>query len=135
MPSATDLLALYAPTLAADPHALLWVADARSVLRPCAWGKFYEQAVALLAAHNMSRANAAAAGGADAAGAVTSKREGELAITYGTAGSGSDAGTDWSTSPFGLRLLALQKMAIGAVGVTGGLDRGCAGGVVWPPCP
>jgi hypothetical protein len=105
----------------ADGEVEEWLADAASSMAPPArWGAVYDQAVANLAAHLMTRGGAgqvltpgdptvAAAGGA------TSITTGRLAVSFGSSG-GAGAGRasdgsedDYTTTKYGLRYLALMK--------------------------
>ena len=78
---ATAQLALLAPTLSLNANAPSYIASACEELSSCFFGSSYEKAVALLAAHTMTLAlDPIRAGGVG--GAVTSKREGQLSISF-----------------------------------------------------
>ena len=129
-------LAAIAPALATDANKAVYIEMAAERTNKCFYGGKYNQAVALLAAHIAFLLNAqagamgAGSGSADAGsvGTITSKREGDLSVSYGAgAVSVSDAGVsdaELAQTRFGLMLLALRKGCRPFMGVING-GRGC----------
>jgi hypothetical protein len=62
--------------------------------------------------------------GSGGAGPVTSKKEGQLSISYGSTGKNDDD-SDLGLTKYGRQLQGLINGNIAAVGVTGGCDKGC----------
>lgn len=119
----TATLKRIAPQYAAISESELgeWLAQAAASMAPPAlWGAVYDEAVAQLAAHLMTRSGvgqAQVAGDpmASAAGGATSITTGRLAVSFGSAG-GAGAGRasdgsedDLTTTKYGLRYIALMK--------------------------
>lgn len=111
-------IAAIAPTLAASGSSGVFVEMARERTNAEFYGVKYNQAVALMAAHVwflMGAGNGGAGSGSAEAGSVgniTSKREGDLSVTYGGAQSmqGADASdAELSQTRYGLQLLALRR--------------------------
>jgi hypothetical protein len=116
MSASTDLDRI-APQFAADANKNNFIADARLQTNVAFYGANSEMAVALRAAHMMTlRDNATAGGG----GIMTSKREGDLAVTFAA---GTDPGGLDSTT-YGIWLKGLRRGQGAAVMVTGGNDAG-----------
>lgn len=116
--SALQYLTLRAPSLATNANVELYIAAAREDLNPCYFGASIEKAVALLAAHTMTLSlDPMRAGGAG--GAVTSKSEGQLSISFGA---GSAGGSDWGQTSYGMELTRLMSMGGPAMFVTGSSD-------------
>ena len=124
-----------APALAADANKDVFVEMAVERTNKCFYGIKYNQAVALLAAHiafllNPTAGSMGAGSGSSEAGAtgtITSKREGDLAVSYGSGavsvGNGDVTDAELAQTRFGLMLLALRKGCKPFMGVLGG--RGC----------
>lgn len=113
---ASSHLSLIAPALAVNANAPLYITAAREELNACMYGANYEKAVAYLAAHTMTLAlDPMRSGGA--AGAVTSKSEGQLSISYGA---GAAGGTDWGQTSYGMALIRLTAACGSGAFVTGG---------------
>lgn len=83
------------------------------------FGTKYIYAVALRVAHNMTVSANSAGGGA---GAVTSKREGDLAVSYSTSGS-SNSGSNLNDTGYGRQLLDLIQGIQPFYDVTGGVEN------------
>lgn len=83
-------------------------------MAPEQWGKLFEQGALYLAAHLVElslRAQAFSGSGTSGAGAVTSVREGDLSVSFGSAinafASTGDAG--YATTPYGIEYVNLKK--------------------------
>jgi hypothetical protein len=86
-----------------------WLSEAR-------WGRFYTQGLAALAAHFLKGSTASGRGQSGAAGAVTSKKAGDIQLTYAAPAAGSAEDVWLASSVYGQRFLALRKLAgMGAV--------------------
>ena len=130
-------LAAIAPSIATDASKDVYIEMATERTNRCFYGDKYNQAVALRAAHiaflltanagSMGAGSGSAEGGS--VGTITSKREGDLAVSYGTSAIGSSAGSvtdaELAQTRFGLMLLALRKGCRPFMGVlNGGRGRG-----------
>lgn len=93
-----------------------WLAGASFRVGRCYFGKAYVYALSLMVSHRAVLADLASQG---ASGPVTSKREGDLSVSYGS-GNGTDGG-DLSLSVFGREYLSLLEQYSPRPGVTGGL--------------
>lgn|SRR5574344_256462 len=125
-----------APALAADADKDVFVEMAVERTNKCFYGIKYNQAVALLAAHiafllNPTAGSMGAGSGSSEAGAtgtITSKREGDLAVSYGSGavsvGNGDVTDAELAQTRYGLMLLALRKGCKPFMGVLNG-GRGC----------
>jgi len=119
--AATTRLRLIAPefatTVDADVDALVAIYETQ--ITAAKWGAQAVQAVALLVAHELelqARAAAEMAGGAGSGsgiGPITSKRAGDVALTYGgvvgVSGSGDFDEAVYSQTRHGLAFLALRR--------------------------
>lgn len=83
------------------------------------------QAVALQAAHLMTLAYDPSYAGGASGGAVTSKREGDLSLSYGSAAGAAADDADLSQTTYGRQLLELVRRSFTFIGVTGGDDGLC----------
>lgn len=130
-------LAAIAPALAADENKSVYIEMATERTNFQFYGEKSNQAVALMAAHLAflftSAAGSLGAGSGSAeggtTGTITSKREGDLAVTYGSGAASSAiknaSDADLAQTRFGLQLLALRKGCKSFTGVVGGCRRGC----------
>jgi hypothetical protein len=122
MASASSILDIIAPQYKDDPNKADYIGFARDRTNTCVFGKNYEMAVALRAAHMMYMRDLSAAGAGG--GELASKREGDLAISFHKSDTNQGDG-DLSSSSFGKQLLGLMNGTIPYFGVTGGNDNGC----------
>lgn len=135
MPEARTIeqyLAALAPAMAADPDSsAVFIDMAKERTDREFYGHKYNQAVALLAAHIwylLGPGSATAPGSGNASGgstgAINSKREGDLAVGYGSGAvsfQGPSLGdADLSQTRWGLMLIALRKGCRPFMGVIGG---------------
>lgn len=131
--TATEYIAAIAPALSSDPGLPVFLEMARERTSIKFYGPKYEQAVALLAAHTWflvgSSSPSGGAAEAGSTGAVSSKREGDLQVSYTTPAAtlamkgGVDA--ELSQTRYGLQLLALRKGCGPFIGVAGEPGCGC----------
>lgn len=135
--SVNQYLQALAPAVAGDPSAEVYIEMAEERTNRQFYGEKSNQAVALMAAHlaflftaaagSLGAGSGSAEGGTT--GTITSKREGDLAVTYGGGASSSviknTSDADLAQTRFGLQLLALRKGCKPFIGVVGGCCRGC----------
>lgn len=104
--STLDILQVICPSLYANANRDVWISIAAEETSVDYYGVFYNKAVALRAAHlfTVNSVNTDTEGGQ-----VTSKREGDLAVSYATR---NDVGSsDLSLTKYGVQLLALRRSA------------------------
>lgn len=121
--SADIRLSLLAPSFAAHPLKASYLEMAEELTAPASTRGLSEtqraQAVALRAAHLMTLALDAAYENGGGGGAVASKSEGGLSLSYASSPAASrDA--DLSQTTFGRQLLELGASSVLCFGVTGG---------------
>jgi len=75
------------------------------------WGATYQRAVALLAAHSLTitERNAESGTAGAGSGAVTSRKAGDLSITYGAALGVISSDATYATTSYGLEFLRLRQ--------------------------
>ena len=126
--TAAQRLDLIAPQFAGHASQASYLAMAAELVAPassCGWtADRRNQAVALQAAHLMTLAYDPSYAGGASGGAVTSKREGDLSLSYGSVQSASDD-ADLSQTTYGRQLLELVRRSFVFIGVTGGSDGLC----------
>ena len=134
--SIDQYLSAVAPALATDENRAVYIEMATERTNKCFYGEKYNQAVALLAAHisflltaaNGSMGAGSGSGEAGSTGTITSKREGDLSVTYGAGAVSASAAdvtdAELSQTRYGLMLLALRKGCKPFMGVLNG-GRGC----------
>lgn len=125
-------LTAIAPALSADANKSVYIEMATERTNKCFYGIKTNQAIALLAAHIAFLLNAAngsmgagsGSGEAGSTGTITSKREGDLAVGYGsgavTVGNGDVTDAELAQTRYGLMLLALRKGCKPFMGVLNG---------------
>ena len=111
-----ELLSYLEDGVAKDPRLESWISGASFRVGRCYFGKAYVYALSLMVSHRAVLADLASQG---ASGPVTSKREGDLSVSYGS-GNGTDGG-DLSLTVFGQEYLSLLEQYSPRPGVTGGL--------------
>ena len=116
--SVLTVLETIAETYSVNPKVNNFIALAELQTNRCWFGTKADYAVALRTAHMMSMTTSSLRNNGEA-GAVSSKKEGDLSITFNT---GTDT-SDLSQSHFGKTLMELQKQGGAFTGVTGGNDR------------
>ncbi|SHL05020.1 DUF4054 domain-containing protein [Fibrobacter sp. UWH4] len=113
------LLAFLTAEVADSPRLEAWIEAAGYRVSRCYFDKAYVYALSLMVMHKAFLEGLAADG---AAGAVTSKREGDLSVSYGSGGSGNG---DLSASTYGQEFATLLEQYSHRPGVTG---ISCCGG-------
>lgn len=111
----SQYLDLVAPEFSSNANKSTYLEMAQGRTSSCFYGSNYSQAVALMAAHMMALALSRPAGGD--AGQVTSKREGDLSISFGAV---SGVSADLAQTKYGVQLAGLRRASGPALGVTGG---------------
>jgi hypothetical protein len=121
-----QIIEVRCPGLYADPGRDIYISLAEQQISSCYFGDNRNLAVALQACHDYSVGQR----GGDA-GTISSKKEGDLAVTYSAGGGVS---TDLGQTSFGLALQRLiRKSGGGAISVTGAQNIPCLNpGIV--PC-
>lgn len=116
-----QILDMIAPQFVADTNKLSFIELATMRTNANVFGENYNLAVALRSAHMLTLSKRASGD----AGQVSSKREGDLQISYfqDSSASSTDNG-DLGMSHYGKQLIGLINGVIPAVGVTGGNDNG-----------
>lgn len=89
--TAQQIIELKNPTLIGDPRVSDYISLAKLNLASRAFGAKYEYAVALLVLHQIA-IESQSSSGANAIGPVSSKKEGQLAVTFG----GVSSNTPWT---------------------------------------
>lgn len=118
MATPEEIFAAIAPQLVGDARIDLFLGLAATRLDATEWGIFYSEGIANLAAHFLTMANRAAAGGIAGghSGTVTAKSAGDLSVSYGAVAgvsfSASDA--DLAQTSYGITVIALRNMLPGA---------------------
>lgn len=109
-----NILAVIGPQFVTDPRLADFIGLAR-LETSVNFGEKYNFAVALRVCHELAlEAMQGGDGGTSTAGSgvsgqITSEKEGDLARSYGKAGSGSDADSALSTTKYGSKLLELRS--------------------------
>lgn len=135
--SADIRLSLLAPTFAAHPLKAQYLEMAEELIAPASAGGWSAttrpQAVALRAAHIMTLANDLAFAGGAAGGAVSSKREGDLSVSYAST-SADKRDADLSQTVYGRQLMELASANMLNFGIAGGSSNCGAGSAVVMQC-
>lgn len=106
----------FTAAVASDDQVTIAIEDAKPWLSESRWGRFYTQGLAALAAHFLKGSLASARGQSGAAGAVTSKKAGDIQMTYAAPAAGTAEDAWLASSAYGQRFLALRRLAgMGAV--------------------
>jgi len=119
-----QILGAIAPQLINDPDKSTHISLAIQRTSENCFGVNYTLAVALRAAHTLTLKNIASGGGASSVGSVTSKKEGDLNITYGGTSSIKVDG-DLGTTQYGIQLDALINGQIIGMSVLGEVSIPC----------
>jgi hypothetical protein len=118
--SASEILNAIAPTLGSPEQRTVFLAMAEEQTSNTSFGDRRPYAVAYRAAHEMTLLlDPAFSSGTG--GAIASKKEGDLSISYFKGGSGAtgNGSSDLSLTVFGQRLISLGKRTILTLSVTG----------------
>lgn len=119
--SVLSILQTIAPDLASDPNVQDNIALAELQTNRCWYGAKADYAVALRTAHNMSL-NTSPLRSNGEAGAVTTKKEGDLSISFGKTGN-SKSNDPLDQTHYGIQLKKLRMSSGPFLGVTGGNGR------------
>ena len=117
----TELVSYLTEDVAESPRLEALIRGAELRVGRCYFGKAYVYALSLMVMHKAALLGMAAEG---VAGPVTSKREGDLSIGYGSGGSSGN--NDLANTVFGQEYLELLEQYSPRPGVTGGV---CCGGL------
>lgn len=117
----TELLSYLTEEVAESPRLEAWIKGALLRVSRCYFKDAFPYALSLMVMHKAALAGMAAEG---VAGPVTSKREGDLSVGYGSGGSSGN--NDLSNTVFGQEYLELLEQYSPRPGVTGGV---CCGGL------
>lgn len=117
----TELLGYLSDEVAQSPRLEALIKGAELRVGRCYFGEAYVYALSLMVMHKAFLQGMAAEG---VSGPVTSKREGDLSIGYGSGGSSGN--NDLANSVFGQEYLELLEQYSPRPGVTGGA---CCGGL------
>jgi hypothetical protein len=116
--SVDQILTAIAPQLISNPYRATFFRIAKDRTNIKFYGANANLAIALRMAHMMTLAGRLSGD----AGAISSKREGELAVTYAN---GGGFGADLLSTNYGSQLNDLRKGSGAFIGVTGGYLSGC----------
>lgn len=126
----TELLSYLTEAVAESDRLEALIKGAEFRVSRCYFGKAYVYALSLMVMHKSFLQGMAAEG---VAGPVSSKREGDLSIGYGTGGSSGNG--DLGNSVYGQEYLELLEQYSPRPGVTGGVCcRGLDGGDAVQSC-
>lgn len=90
------------------------ITEAALVVKETGWGDLYDTGLLYFAAHLALPSLSTAPGSGGASGPVTSKKVGEVTITYASSSSNSSySAEDLTTSTYGRRFLYFQRIAQG----------------------
>lgn len=117
----TELVSYLEENVAQSPRLDALIRGAELRVGRCYFGKAYVYALSLMVMHKAAMLEMASGG---VAGPVTSKREGDLSIGFGTGGSSGN--NDLSNTVFGQEYLELLEQYSPRPGVTGAV---CCGGL------
>jgi len=133
--SVQEYLQAVAPTVAADASVAVYIQMAEERTNKEFYGHKTNQAIALLAAHiaflftAVPNSHGAGSGSTEggSTGSITSKREGDLSVSYGSGAVSASAGNlgdaELSQTRWGLMLISLRKSCKPFFGVCGGGRR------------
>lgn len=132
--SVSSILDAIAPQFSTDADKSTFITIATGLTSTSCFGDNMNLAIALRTAHMMTIRDmekdgvSSAYGGAS--GAVTSKREGDLSISFGNNSSGNGSqNEDLNLTKYGKQLLGLMRGQIIGFSLTGAARPNCDGGV------
>lgn len=110
-----------APAFSGDASRPVFIELATARVAPGFYRAKTNHAIALMAAHMMAldSTTAAEGGRGDEAGAITSKSEGDLSVSFGAASSSVADAADLGQTKYGVQLIGLRKGCGPFLGVTG----------------
>lgn len=121
--SVSNILSVIAPQYNSTAGRDTFIQMAENLTNRCWYGVNADLAVALRSAHMMAL-NTASLRLNGEAGAISSKKEGDLSIAFQNVSSGFND-SDLSQTHYGRQLIGLVKTGGMFLGVTGGNDCGC----------
>lgn len=107
------------PNLYSDSNLAVYIEAAQLTIKSDAYGTKYNYAVALKACHDYSVAQIQAGIGTGSSGNITSKREGDLAVSFANNAANMTGDDYLKLTNYGLELLSLQKGQLTRMAVTG----------------
>lgn len=116
--TATQILTAIAPNLASNPLAAVYLEMAADRTAQGFFGAKREYAIAYRAAHMMTLFLSGVRTEGEV-GPIASKSEGELSVSFGSVGGGSNDDGSLTQTTYGLELLALIKASGPFISVTG----------------
>jgi hypothetical protein len=122
--TASQIVDLIAPQYSTDPNKASFLQLASDRTNACVFGDNYQMAIAFRACHMMAKRDIATSTGGTG-GQVSSKREGDLQVSFFKSTSTGNTDSDLSETSYGNDLLGLINGTIPAIAVTGGNDDGC----------
>lgn len=114
-----QIIEVKCPGLYIDTGRDIYIEIAEDQISECYYGKNYNLAVALLACHSYTLFLR----NGDA-GTISSKKEGDLSVSYSTVKTGTNE-DDLSLTSFGMELKRLKRSQTPAVSVTGVVQNSC----------
>lgn len=118
--TAIQIIEIQCPDLYTDPNLNKWISLAQERTNRCFFGKNYNQAVALRACHMYTLS--LRIGGAS--GVISSKKEGDLSVSYAQNSSDTDGYDDLLLTHYGKQLKSLMKATSMGVSVLGAQPTG-----------
>lgn len=119
MSSATSIIQVICPNLYSDSNRSTYIELATQLTSSCFFGSNYQLAIALRACHMYSIANINNSTGGKGAGIITSMKEGDLSINFGSISGSSNKDVDLMRTTFGVQLQGLIDAQQAGVTVTG----------------
>ena len=118
--SASGVLSVIAPQFDSRTNRSEYISLATLQVNESIFGSKYDLAIAYMAAHMMSVNTETGAGTGTGTGFITSKKEGDLAVSYAKPESGSGGGdASLSQSSYGQQFIDLRNSCTLILGVTG----------------
>ena len=125
--SASAILSVIAPQFDSTPNRTAYIGYATEQVTPCFFvgDSRLDRAIAYMAAHLLTLDTNASVSGLSS-GPVTSKREGDLAVSFANMTNIKNVDPLLAETSFGRQFLALRNSSGIFIGVTGGNDNGCS---------
>ena len=121
--SATSIFDIIASQFADNANKASYIAWSRAQTSKETYGVAYERAIALRAAHMMTLDNDLARVAGGSGGNISSKKEGDLSISFDGSVTAGDRNADLKQTHYGVQLLGLRRGAVTAIAATGGIDN------------
>lgn len=107
------------PNLFADTNLNTWIEGAVLHIDPECYGDKYNLAVALRASHDYTISQNQQGSGSGSSGSITSKREGDQAVTFANNASNISGDDYLKLTNYGLELISIQRGTIARIRNTG----------------